>query len=316
MKETNMLVSMTLNPAIDKMLEIEEFRYGEMNRVDASLVRIAGKGYHVAMSYQILGGSSFCLGFSFRNNRAMTEKYFLQNSLPNEFVEVQGDLRVNVKLKDRSTGRITEINDRGTEIGKKDLAAVFDLFRKYIPECGLFVLTGSLPPGVPPDVYRDMISEALEKGKISVLDAEGVPLLKGIESKPYLVKANIYEIERTFGIKITDEKGASAVCREINRMGVKIACVTLGEGGAVISDSDRIFSAAPPEGLSSVVSTVGAGDAFLGAVCREIALEKGADEMLRSGLAAASARVTNTDGKYFDFNRYEIFRERIEVKEI
>jgi len=316
MTDDKMLISMTLNPAIDKLIEVDEFRYGGMNRIDTKLVKIAAKGYHVALSYQILGGSSFCLGFSFRHNRIMTEKFFLQNSLPNEFVELQGDLRVNLKLKDKSTGRITEINDKGTEIGKKDLGTVFDLFRKYISEAGMFVFTGSLPPGVYPEIYSDMIAEALKQGKKSALDAEGIPLLKGIESKPYVVKANTYEIERTFGIKIMDTAGAVAVCREINKMGVKIACVTLGERGAVISDSDKIYTAAPPAGLTAVINTVGAGDAFLGALCREISLGHSTEDMLRSGMAAASARVTNQDDRYFDFFKYEIFRESIEVKEI
>ncbi len=311
-----MLVSMTLNPAIDKMVEIGEFRYGEMNRISRSESQIAGKGYHVAQAYQILGGSSFCLGFSFRNNRSMTEKYFLQNSLPSEFIEVQGELRVNMKVRDNSTGKITEINDKGYGIEEKDLASLFGLLRKYVTEADFFVFTGSLPPGVSEEVYRDMILEASRHGKRSVLDAEGIPLIRGIEASPYMVKVNRYEIERTFGTRISGFEEACAVCREINRMGVQIACVTLGEKGAVISDGTVFYAAKPPENMGEIINTVGAGDAFIGGMCRECSAGGSVAQMLESGIAAASARITGTGTPFLSLSAYESLRGRIRAEKL
>jgi 1-phosphofructokinase len=315
MDNNNLLVSMTLNPAVDKIIELEKFRYGDMNRIDTSSMTIAGKGYHVAVTYQLLGGNAFCLGYSFKHNRIMTEKYFQENSLPNEFCEVNGDLRVNLKMHDNATGKITEINDRGCEIGKKDIEAVFDLFRKYLSEDGFFVFTGSVPPGVYPEIYRDMIAESAGKGKRSVLGGEGIPMLKGIEGRPYLLKANTYEVEQTFGTSIKNISEAAAFCGKINKMGVEIVSITLGENGAVISDGDRMFSALLPVRLSDIYP-LGAGNAFLGAMCREISLEGKSDieEMLRSGVAAASARIVNTNKKYLDVERYRNFRQQVEIR--
>ncbi|MDX9800345.1 MAG: PfkB family carbohydrate kinase [Spirochaetia bacterium] len=315
MKDKKLLVSMTLNPAIDKTIELEHFRYGEMNRISSSSMTIAGKGYHVALTYQLLGGSAFCLGFSYKHNRIMTEKFFLENSLPNEFCEVNGDLRVNLKMVDNFTGKTTEINDRGFEPGKKDIDAVIELLRKYQSEDSFFVFTGSIPPGVNPEIYRDMISETAGKGKKSALGGEGLPMLKGIEAKPFLLKANLYEIEQTFGVKIKDIKEAAAFCGKINKMGVEIVSITLGEKGAVISDSDKMYSASLPMKLNAVYP-VGAGTAYMGALCHEINHEGKSDieEMLRCGIAAASARIVNTEKKFFDISRYKSFRQQVEVR--
>ena len=130
MKKDKLLLTVTLNPSIDQSIELERFRYGEMNRISESIKNLAGKGYHVAITNKRLGGDSFCLGFSFKHSRMLTEKYFLTNGVANEFVEIPGELRVNLKIFDRETSIITEINDKGKPVDEGQLETLFSLVKK------------------------------------------------------------------------------------------------------------------------------------------------------------------------------------------
>ena len=287
MKREKLLLTVTVNPSIDKTVEIEKFRYGEMNRIIESRSCMAGKGYHAAVVNKKLGGDSFCLGFSFSHNRMMTEKYFITNNVANEFVEIAGDTRVNLKLFDRDTSIITEINDKGKSIDENQLHNLYGLIRRYLKVGDMIVLSGSVQPGIPDTIYSELITEAKTAGLKTVLDAEGSLLEKGIESVPYLVRLNAYEIERSYGRIITNFSDAADMCSFLTEKGIKIACVSMGHKGAVISDGKNFWCAEAP-GIE-ILSTVGAGGSMTGAICNSVLKNNTLDIILRSGIAAAAA---------------------------
>ncbi len=287
MGKEKLLLTVTVNPSIDKSVEIEKFRYGEMNRILESSSNVAGKGYHAAIVNKRLGGDSFCLGFSFKHSRMMTEKYFITNNVANEFVEIPGDLRVNLKVYDRDTSIITEINDKGAEISSDQLEKLFLLVRKYFKVGDMILFSGSVQPGIPDTVYKELISEANTAGLMTVLDTEGPLLEKGIESVPYFIKPNAYEIEKSYGRIITNFDDAAEMCSFFTDKGIRIVCISMGPKGAVISDGREFWSAEAPQ--VEVLSTVGAGDSMIGAICNAILSGRGVDEMLKSGVAASTA---------------------------
>ncbi len=287
MKGKKLLLTVTVNPSIDKAVEIEKFRYGEMNRIVESCSSVAGKGFHAAIVNKRLGGDSFCLGFSFKHSRMMTERYFLTNNVANEFVEIPGDLRVNLKIFDRDTSIITEINDKGKNIDDKQLESLFDLVKRYLKVGDMIVFSGSVQPGIPDTIYRDMIKEAKKAGLKTVLDAEGPLLVKGIESSPYFIKPNTYEIEKSYGKIITNFDDASEMCRFFIDKGIKIVCISMGAKGAVLYDGKECWSAESPQ--VEIMSTVGAGDSMVGAICSGILKGENLENMLKSGIAASAS---------------------------
>ena len=314
MKKEKLLLTVTLNPSIDKSVEIEKFRYAEMNRIVESSKSVAGKGYHVAIVNKKLGGDSFCLGFSFKHSRMMIEKYFITNNVANEFVEIAGDLRVNLKIFDRETSIITEINDKGKKVDEEQLKNLASLIKKYLTVGDMIVFSGSVQPGIPDTIYRDLILEAKKAGLKTVLDSEGSLLVNGIESVPYFIKPNAYEIEKSFGKIITNFEEAAEMCRFFTDKGIKIVCISMGARGAVISNGKECYSAESPE--IEVLSTVGAGDAMVGAICNSILKKDKLDNMLRSGIAASAATSMLRGNDLCTVEKYEEMLKQVTVVRI
>ena len=314
MKKEKLLLTVTINPAIDKAVELDKFRYGEMNRIDESSSSIAGKGYHAAIVNKTLGGDSFCLGFSFKHSRIKTGKFFLTNNVASEFVEVPGDIRVNLKIFDRDTSIITEINEKGKAVDEKQIESLFTLIEKYHKVGDMIVFSGSVPPGTPDTIYKDLIASAKKAGLKTALDAEGSLLLKGIESVPYFVKTGASEIEKCLGRIITNFEDAAEVSRYFTDKGVKIVCISLGMKGAVLSDGKKCWSAEAPQ--LEVLSTVGSKDSMVGAVCNAVLKEEKPDYMLRSGVAAFAATAMLKSNELCSLESYKVLFDQIKVLEM
>ena len=313
MKKEKLLLTVTVNPSIDKAVEIEKFRYGEMNRIIESSISVAGKGYHAAIVNKRLGGDSFCLGFSFKHSRMMTERYFISNNVANEFVEIPGDLRVNLKVFDRDTSIITEINERGRTVDENQIENLYSLIKRYLKVGDMIVFSGSVQPGIPDTVYRDLILTAKKAGLKTVLDTEGPLLKKGIESVPYFIKPNAYEIEMSYGRIITNFNDAAEMCSFFTSKGIKVVCISMGSKGAVISDGNECWSAEAP--AVEVLSTVGAGDSMVGAICNSILKGESPDLMLRAGIAASTATSMLKGNDLCSYENYkELFEQVIAVK--
>ena len=313
MKTEKLLLTVTVNPSIDKTVEIEKFRYGEMNRIIECRSSIAGKGYHAAVVNKRLGGDSFCLGFSFQHSRMMTEKYFISNNVANEFVEISGDIRVNLKVYDRDTSIITEINDKGKSVDADQLKYLYSLIDRYLKVGDMIIFSGSVQPGIPDTIYSELISKAKSAGLKTVLDAEGSLLEKGIESKPYLIRLNAYEIEKSYGRIITNFNDADEMCRFFTDKGIQLACISMGPKGAVISDGKDSWYAEAPE--ADIISTVGSGGSMTGAICNSILKNDTPDIMLRSGVAAASATSLLKDNDLCSIESYkELYKQIKPVK--
>ncbi len=314
MKKDKLLLTVTLNPSIDQSIELERFRYGEMNRISESIKNLAGKGYHVAITNKRLGGDSFCLGFSFKHSRMLTEKYFLTNGVANEFVEIPGELRVNLKIFDRETSIITEINDKGKPVDEGQLETLFSLVKSYLKVGDMIVFSGSVQPGIPDTVYKDLISEAKIAGLKTVLDAEGTLLTKGLESIPYFIKPNLYELEKSFGKIVTNFHEAAEMCRYFTEMGIRIVCISMGSRGAVISDGTETYSAKAPD--IEIMSTVGAGDSMIGAICNSILAKKGLPEMLKTGIAASCATSMKKGNDICSIDDYSALLGQVEIEKM
>ncbi|MCL2708177.1 MAG: 1-phosphofructokinase family hexose kinase [Defluviitaleaceae bacterium] len=291
-----MIATVTLNPCIDQTLTIESLVRGGMNRVRQVRSDMAGKGLNVSVALKNLGIESVCLGINYNDNGRLMDSFLDVAGIPRDFFYAPGEIRTNVKLREIESGTMTEINRPGHFA---DDACVGEIIGKLKTSgCGTAVLSGSLPQGIGPDAYARIMDSA-DKVRF-VLDAEGEAFRRGLAAKrkPFLIKPNLYELESAFGVKFDapDVMGTAAraakFCKEIVSEGVRYACVSMGQMGAVIVSCDNAFYA--PAQKIPVAGLQGAGDSMVAGMLYALAEEHdnpSEAHMLRCGVAAAGASV-------------------------
>lgn len=282
-----MITTLTLNPCIDKTITVNEFKYGELNRVAGTRTDVSGKGINVSIAVHQLGQKTKCLGFNFTYGSDVMKDSLKKSGIDYEFIDVEGTLRTNIKIFDLKNRVMTELNEHGHFVSEEAVETLKKLVIKEAKVSDIMVFNGSVPEGVPKDIYKMLIEAIKDYNVKTILDAEGELLLEGIKARPYFIKPNLFEFETAFKVKATNKKEIVKVAKEIIENGVKIVCVTLGKEGAVIVSEDEAWFA--PGCDIKVKGIQGAGDSLVAGVCIGIINKLDVQEMLRYGVAAANA---------------------------
>jgi 1-phosphofructokinase len=283
------IITVTLNPAIDKTMTIDNFQPGKVNRESSVRIDVGGKGINVSKTIQALGGESMAIGIMAGSAGEFIKRELGRMGIEHHFIGIEGETRTNIKIVDSMNGSVTDINENGPflpiEILKEFEAAAMD----HLTETSLVVFSGSVPRNVDKDIYRRLIHGAKAKGAKTILDADGELLLEGLKAGPYLVKPNIHELERLFSIQLDSTEKVIAYGRKLFDYGVEHVVVSLGEEGAIFINKEQTVLA---KGIKvDVKSTVGAGDAMVAAMA--VAMSRGytLDEIIRWAVAASAANV-------------------------
>lgn len=280
------VVTVTLNPALDKTVTVERFQYGEVNRVCQLRVDAGGKGINVAKVLHRFGVPVLATGLIAGTQGDQLVKRLAEDGVPFDFVEVPGETRVNLKIVDAAHKVTTEINEPGFSVAPQDLARFTEKLAALLDEAAVLVLSGSLPRGVAPSVYADFIRLAHEKGVKAIFDADGPALGEGLRARPFAVKPNAAELERLVGRPLAGEADVVAAARTLREAGVSLVVVSLGKDGAVVLDRQEGFRVWPftvePQ------STVGAGDAMVAAMAYALLEGLSLEELARWATAAGT----------------------------
>lgn len=309
-----MITTVTLNPCIDRMVTVEKFIYGGLNRIISSREDAAGKGINVAVALHQLGQKAFCIGFNYTERGYMISKLLDDLTIPYDFVEVEGAVRVNLKVFDLSQSVVTEINEGGHPVSLEHIQRLKGKVEVYAPASSMMVFSGSVPAGVPSYIYRELIERAKRHGTLCVLDAEGQLLLEGIKAQPYLIKPNLYELERATGKTLTTPSEIVRAARLFIEKGVRIVGVSMGSGGAMIIDENEAYYAHPIP--VEVKGTAGAGDSMVAGFCLAIEEGAGLKDMLRYGVAAATASVIREGTLLCTREGFEAMLPRVVVEKV
>ena len=311
-----MITTVTLNPCIDKVVTVKEFKYGGLNRIKESKIYPAGKGINVGVAFKQLGGEVICLGINYQENGEIITNYLEQRAVNHDFVMVGGAVRTNLKVIELKENVMTEINESGYPVNNQQLQKLKNKLFTYASHGKIMVFSGSVPRGVGSNIYRDLITEVKRNNpalKI-ILDTEGELLLEGIKAKPWLIKPNKYELEMTFNKKVTTKNDMVAVARQIIKQGVEIVCVSLGAEGALIVNYEEAYWS---PGLSlEVKGTPGAGDSLVAGICRATEQNLSLAEMLIRSVAAASASVIRPGTRLCQRKDYQKFLLAIKLEKI
>lgn len=309
-----MITCVSLNPSIDRTLEIDELRQGGLNRVRCQTDAAAGKGVNVALALAALGQQAECVGFLQREGGDLFRERLSKGGAEWDFAECPGAVRVNVKVFDRSRGEITELNSSGVPVTDQQLAQVRELIARHARTSDFLVLSGSLPPQCPVDFYRTLAADAAQAGCRVILDADGERLRLGLEAKPFLIKPNRSELEALTGKTLADTNDVVAAAKACVDSGAQLVAASLGADGSILTDGKSVWRA---KGMKiEVKSTVAAGDSMIAGFAA--AFESGMElpEALRLGAAAATVRCATPPEEIISGAACRELAKRIEVERL
>ena len=280
-----MITTLTLNPCIDRTVTVDGFAYGGTNHVENFRCDVSGKGINVSIALNNIGEATCCLGFNYKDGGTVLTDFLNGEHISNDFLDVKGQLRTNIKIFDRKSSVMSELNESGNFVDGGCTENLVKKVEEYLPKTSLLVLDGSVPPGVSKDIYKILTDKAREYGVKTVIDAYGELLLEGIKAGPYLIKPNKDELEEAFGEKIASRDDVIRIARKIISRGVTMVCVSMGKSGAMLITADKAYFCAGAE--IEVKGVQGAGDSLVAGMCYAIVHGLSCAEMLRYGVAVA-----------------------------
>jgi 1-phosphofructokinase len=255
-------VTVTLNPAIDQTVTIPNFAAGKVNRVEHTQQHPGGKGVNVASILADYGHAVGVTGFLGRENSTSFEALFAQKQIDDQFVRIAGQTRVGIKISDPVDQETTDINFPGQAPTPADLDA---LFGRLAPLSGVWVvLAGSIPPGVAPTIYRDLVTLLKQQRCKVALDTSGEALRHALEVGPQIIKPNVHELEELLGASLATPAAIVQAVQPFLARGTQLVAVSMGAKGACFVTDQGVVTARPPR--VEVKSTVGAGDAMVAGI--------------------------------------------------
>ena len=258
-----MIITVTLNPALDKTLEVPNFTPGRRHRTVDQVTMPGGKGVNVARAIKRLGQPVIATGLAGGATGTRIVEALNGEAILNSFVRIREESRTNTAVLDPTTGLQTEINERGPAVSPQELELFHEKLMYLAKGASMCVFAGSLPRGVDPDLYADLIREVKKLGVTTVLDTEGEPLRLAIRADPDLVSPNELEAEELVGQEFNDVEDRAQAVIEMTRLGARESIMTVADGcyAHVFDDGPALFRVSVEE--QEARSRIGSGDAFL-----------------------------------------------------
>lgn len=280
-----MIYTVTLNPAIDWVADVKDFRTGEVNRSEREQIFPGGKGINVSLVLKNLGVESVALGFLAGFTGAEIERMVRERGVRSEFTRLPGGLsRINGKIR---SGGETAVNGRGPDVPEESRLALLKRL-DALEDGDILVLSGSIPGTLPADTYETILRRLERKRIRTVVDASGEALLRVLRYRPFLIKPNREELAELFPAGAESAPWAAACAKTLQERGARNVLVSLGAQGALLLDETGVLRRSPaPKGRA--INTVGAGDSMVAGFLAGYLPGADFDRAFRTGLAAGSA---------------------------
>jgi len=287
-----MIITLTLNPCLDNYISVSGIEPNETTRSLPVKQYAGGKGINVSRAINEMGGETVAFGLiGGEEGHTLTSLLFAEG-VPANFTPITDDTRACFIITNDTTDEQTRISPPGPHVRpeetRKLLSQMWQI--KHKPE--MLVCGGSVPPGIPPDIYVLIINESRKHGIRTILDSSGEHLKEGVKARPFLVKPNVTEAEDLLGRKLVSEMAIIRAGKDIIAMGVEIAVVSRAEKGLIAVSADRVVKAVPPK--VEVESTVGAGDCTVAGLALKLAKGESLVEACRLAAAMGTAAVLSS----------------------
>ena len=281
-----MIYTITLNPAMDRTLWIEKIRSDDSNRIKKEERYAGGKGIDVSRVLTSLEVVNKALGFVGGFAGEELEGRLLNEGIACDFVRISGETRTNIIVNETSTGNQTVFNARGPEIKPYEVMQMIHKVEK-IEDPKIVAISGSLPPGVNPEIYRKIIEIFKSRGAMVILDTDGDALRVGINGLPNVIKPNLHELSRLVGRKLHKKDEIISAANDLRNQGIGIVLVSMGADGILLVGEKEQYLASPPK--VKVENTIGAGDSAVAGFVYGLSEGKTLKEALTYAVAAGTA---------------------------
>ncbi|AYB47719.1 1-phosphofructokinase [Paenibacillus lautus] len=284
-----MIYTVTLNPSIDYIVEVEHIELGGLNRMTRDMKFPGGKGINVSRVLNQLGADNTAIGFLGGFTGRYIDETLGKEGMRTDFVNIADDTRINVKLKH---GGETEINGLGPAIREDETKELLHKLSQ-LQAGDIVVLSGSVPPSLGSDFYGRLIEACRKGGAEFVMDTTGEALMKALAYKPLLVKPNHHELAELFGVVIDSREELVKYGRKLLEKGAQHVLISMAGEGALFITADQVYHANVPPG--TVRNSVGAGDSMIAGFVGTLAMGHDPIEAFRTGVASGSATAFSDD---------------------
>jgi 1-phosphofructokinase family hexose kinase len=312
-----MIITVTLNAAIDKTLEVPNFRLGRRHRSVEQTTMAGGKGVNVARALKRLGQPVIATGLAGGPTGTRIVEQLTEESILNDFVRIREESRSNTAVTDPTTGEQTEINERGPAVTAQEVELFCDKLLYLARGAQICVFAGSLPRRVEPTLYADLIRELRKLGVTTIVDTDGDPLRQAVRAEPSVVSPNVLGAEELVGHEFNDDEDRLIAVREMTELGAREAIMTADDGG---------FAMVTEEGGSQLYrlrvdpletySAVGSGDAFLAGYVAARYTGRPPAECLRFGVACGAESTQHIGAGVIDPREAERLESEIAIEPV
>lgn len=286
------IYTLTPNPGLDRTLFVDQIAFNEVLRAKQTRLDWGGKGFNVARVLKFLGVKSTVLGFVGGTIGRQMAEGLASLDIATDFVFIRQESRVNTVFQELESPRYVKVNEAGPSIQPDEIQALYGKVESLARPGSLWVLAGSLAPGLPDDFYACLIARIKERGGSVCLDASGTALQKGCQAQPYLVKPNTDEAAELTGMPVNSPAQAAQAAEAILSLGVSMVVISLGSQGLVMADHQQLLHAITPP--VEVKGVTGAGDSCMAGMVWAVAQDLELPGIARAGAAMGTASVMNS----------------------
>ncbi|UYB40567.1 1-phosphofructokinase family hexose kinase [Streptomyces sp. Je 1-4] len=301
-----MILTVTLNAALDITYRVPRLHPHTTNRITEVSERPGGKGLNVARVLAALGHRTVATGFAGGGTGAALRALLAETEVADALVPVGGATRRTVAVADAATGDTTQLNEPGPVVSPAEWDTFLGTYRELLAEARAVALCGSLPPGVPVDVYARLTRAARSAGVPVLLDTSGEPLRRGLAARPDLAKPNADELAA-----LTGSTEPLRAARDARRRGAHAVAASLGPDGMLAVTADGAWQAAPPRRIAG--NPTGAGDSAVAGLLSGLVEELPWPDRLTRAVALSAATVRAPAAGEFDAATYEELLSRVVV---
>lgn len=312
-----MILTVTLNAAIDKSLSVPNFRLGRRHRSVEQATLAGGKGVNVARALKTLGQPVIATGFAGGATGTRLVEQLTAESILNDFVRIRDESRTNTAVHDPTNGEQTEVNERGPAVTPGEVELFRDKLLYLARGADVVVMAGSLPRGVESDLYSDLLRELHRIGVTTLIDTEGEPLRQAVRAEPHVISPNVLEAEELVGHEFNDDDDRVHAVREMCALGAREAIMTTPDGcfaAMQVDGSPALLRARIEE--RETVAAVGAGDAFLAGFVASRYTGADPEQCLRFGVACGAESTQRLGAGLVDPARVERLVGDVQVERV
>jgi 1-phosphofructokinase family hexose kinase len=312
-----MILTVTLNAAIDRTVAVPNFRLGRRHRAVESRTVAGGKGINVARALRLLGRPVIAAGFAGGPTGNRVLEQLRRESILTDFTWIAGETRINMAVVDPTSGEQTEINERGPAVSPEEVERFVERLRYLADGARICVLAGSLPPGAGEDFYARLVGDLRGSGMTTILDSEGEPMLAGLRAGASVVTPNEREAEELVGQEFADRDDLVHGLGELVRLGAGEAAITRPDGCVAVvgAGAERRIVEVRTRPLEAV-STVGSGDAFLAGYAAALYDGREPQDCLAYGVACGAESTQHFGAGTVERRGVERLLAEVEVRDL